>query len=287
MDVPAYTAPATLEDALRLKTEVGADARVIAGGTDLILKMRDRVYLPTLLIDLQNVSLDEISLGADSVDIGASVTQSQLLESADINSLYPALAEACREFAGPPIRNRGTVGGNIVNASPAADLIPPLMVYDARVELASSSSTREVALAEFFEGPGKTIIAPHEILTKVRLPKLKSATAATFIKLGQRRSMAISMVSVATRLTLDGNGLLSDARIVMGSVAPTPLRARAAEKSLIGFSPSDELLERAANEASEEATPISDVRASESYRNNMTAVLVQRALLANISELVK
>ena len=147
MDVPEYTAPPTLEDALRLKTEVGADARVIAGGTDLILKMRDRVYLPTLLIDLQNVSLDEISLGADSVDIGASVTQSQLLESADINSLYPALAEACREFAGPPIRNRGTVGGNIVNASPAADLIPPLMVYDARVELASSSSTREVALA--------------------------------------------------------------------------------------------------------------------------------------------
>ena len=287
MDVPAYTAPATLEDALRLKTVVGADARVIAGGTDLILKMRDRVYLPTLLIDLQNVSLDEISLGADSVDIGASVTQSQLLESADINSLYPALAEACREFAGPPIRNRGTVGGNIVNASPAADLIPPLMVYDARVELASSSSTREVALAEFFGGPGNTIIAPHEILTKVRLPKLPSATAATFIKLGQRRSMAISMVSVATRLTLDGNGLLSDARIVMGSVAPTPLRARAAEKSLIGFSPSDELLERAANEASEEATPISDVRASESYRNNMTAVLVQRALLANLSELVK
>ena len=132
----------------------------------------------------------------------------------------------------------------------------------------------------------RILVVDDEVELRTLLRKVLTRQGHDIIE-AENGSMAISMVSVATRLTLDGNGLLNDARIVMGSVAPTPLRARAAEKSLIGFSPSDELLERAANEASEEATPISDVRASESYRNNMTAVMVQRALLANLSELVK
>ena len=287
MDVPAYTAPLTLEDALRLKKELGTDARVIAGGTDLILKMRDEVYSPRQLIDLQKLSLDSISLEPDHVAIGPSVTHSRLLASADVNELYPALVEACREFAGPPIRNRGTIGGNIVNASPAADLVPPLMAYDACVVLTSFGNAREVALGDFFEGPGQTVMAPDEILTEVRLARSPPATAATFIKLGQRRSMAISMVSVATRLTLDDKGLLSEARIVLGSVAPTPIHARAAEKSLAGNAPSNELLSRAATEAVNEAAPISDVRASEAYRKNMIEVLVRRALLANLADLGK
>jgi len=287
MDVPAYKAPLTLEDALRLKKELGTDARVIAGGTDLILKMRDEVYSPRQLIDLQNLSLDSISIEPDHVAIGSSVTLSRLLASADINELYPALAEACREFAGPPIRNRGTIGGNIVNASPAADLVPPLMAYDACVVLTSFGNTREVALADFFEGPGQTVMAPDEILTEVRLARPLPATAATFIKLGQRRSMAISMVSVATRLTLDEKGLVCEARIVLGSVAPTPIHARAVEKSLAGNAPSNELLRRAATDAVHEAAPISDVRASEAYRKNMTTVLVRRALLANLADLRK
>ena len=287
MDVPAYIAPATLEDALRIKSEAGADARIIAGGTDLILKMRDQVYSPTLLIDLQNIALNRISVSTDFVCIGANTTHSQLLASADIASQYPAIAQACREFAGPPIRNRGTVGGNIVNASPAADLVPPLMAYDSSVLLTSSSGVREVALADFFEGPGQTVMAQDEILTEVRLAKMPPATASTFIKLGQRRSMAISMVSVATRLTLDDKGKLSDARIVLGSVAPTPIHARTAEKTLAGEVPSHELLGRAATEAGDDATPISDVRASEAYRKNMTEVLVRRALLANFADLRK
>jgi len=285
MDVPAYIAPATLKDALRLKSEAGAHARVIAGGTDLILKMRDQALSPDLLIDLQNISLDTIALETDHIAIGASVTHSQLLASPDINSLYPALIEACREFAGPPIRNRGTIGGNIVNASPAADLVPSLVAYDAHIQLASSSDVREVALAEFFVGPGQTIMAPNEILTEIRLAIMPPASATTFIKLGQRRSMAISMVSVATRLTIDDEGSFSDVRIVLGSVAPTPVRARAAEELLTGVAPSKELLERAAVKAGAEVTPISDVRASDSYRNNMVEVLVQRALRANLEEL--
>jgi carbon-monoxide dehydrogenase medium subunit len=285
MDAPEYTAPTTLEDALRIKKELGADARVIAGGTDLILKMRDKIFAPAMLIDLRRISLDTISLTSDAMRLGAYVTQSQLLASADILKMYPALAEACREFAGPPIRNRGTLGGNIVNASPGADLLPPLLAYDASVVLASSGTDRELPLTEFFTGPGQTIMTPDEILTEIRMPVMPSRTASAFIKLGQRRSMAIALVSVATRLTLDEKGVISDARIVLGAVAPTPIRAQAAEKVLTSNPLSDELIEQAAREAQDTAKPISDVRAHEPYRKDMTEVLVRRALVAARDEL--
>ncbi len=285
MDAPEYTAPTTLEDALRIKKEVGADARVIAGGTDLILKMRDKVFSPTMLIDLRRISLDSISLTNDVMNLGACVTQSQLLASADILKMYPALCAACREFAGPPIRNRGTLGGNIVNASPGADLLPPLLAYDASVVLASSGTERELPLTEFFTGPGQTIMAPEEILTEIRMPVMPSRTASAFIKLGQRRSMAIALVSVAARLTLDEKGVISVARIVLGAVAPTPIRAHAAETVLTGSRLSDKLIEQAARQAQDAAKPISDVRAHEPYRKDMTEVLVRRALAAARDEL--
>ncbi len=285
MDVPEYTAPTTLEDALRIKKEVGADARVIAGGTDLILKMRDKVFAPAVLIDLRRTSLDSISLANDVMRLGAYVTQSQLLTSADILKMYPALCDACREFAGPPIRNRGTLGGNIVNASPGADLLPPLLAYDASVVLASTGTERELPLTEFFTGPGQTIMAPDEILTEIRMPVMPSRTASAFIKLGQRRSMAIALVSVAARLTLDEKGVISDARIALGAVAPTPIRAHEAETVLTGSRLSDELIEQAARQAQDTAKPISDVRAREPYRKDMTEVLVRRALVATRDEL--
>lgn len=285
MSIPDYLAPTTLSRALQLKKQRGADARVIAGGTDLILKMRDKVFSPTMLIDLRRISLDSISLTNDVMRLGAYVTQSQLLASADILKMYPALCAACREFAGPPIRNRGTLGGNIVNASPGADLLPPLLAYDASVVLASSGTERELPLTEFFTGPGQTIMAPEEILTEIRMPVMPSRTASAFIKLGQRRSMAIALVSVAARLTLDEKGVISVARIVLGAVAPTPIRAHAAETVLTGGRLSDEMIAQAAHEAQDAAKPISDVRAHEPYRKDMTEVLVRRALVAARDEL--
>ncbi len=280
-----YTAPATLEEALRIKKERGANARVIAGGTDLILRMRDKVFSPALLIDLRRTPLDTISLTTDEMRLGAYVDLSQVLASADIARMFSALPSACREFAGPPIRNRGTLGGNIVNASPAADLVPPLMAYDASIVLSSAGGDRVLPLAEFFVGPGQSVIEPEEILTEIRLPVMSSITAAIFIKLGQRRSMAISQVNLTTRLTLDELGTVSDARIVLGAVAPTPIRAFAAEGILTGNRPSDELIERAASQAGQDLTPISDVRASRAYRERMTEVLVRRALRATRDEL--
>ena len=285
MNVLDYTAPATLEEALSIKEQRGADARVIAGGTDLILRMRDKVLSPALLIDLRRISLDTISLTTDEMRLGAYVDMSQVIANADIARMFPALPSACREFAGPPLHTRRTQGGNIVNASPAADLVPPLIAYDASIVLTSAGGGRVLPLAEFFIGPGESIIEPEEILTEIRLPVMPALTAAIFIKLGQRRSMAISQVNLTTRLTLDESATVSDARIVLGALAPTPIRALAAEGILTGNRLSDELLERAAGQARQEITPISDVRASRAYREQMTEVLVRRALRATRNEL--
>jgi len=285
MTSPEYTAPANLADALRVKKELGADARVIAGGTDLILRMRDAVLAPSLLIDLRHISLNRIEISNDAMRLGAFVSLSQLLESTDIEKYFPALPAACREFAGPPIRNRGTLGGNIVNASPAADLVPPLIAYDASISLQSSNGDRVLPLADFFTGPGQSVIKPDEILTEISLPLLPPSSAATFLKLGQRRSMAISQVNLTTRLTVDESGLAREARIVLGAVAPVPMRAVAAEEILLGKELTDESIGAAAAKAREEVTPISDVRASLAYRLEMTEVLVRRALNATRDQL--
>jgi carbon-monoxide dehydrogenase medium subunit len=227
-----YTAPESLEHALSVKAAHGAEARIIAGGTDLILRMRDGVFSPELLIDLRRLPLAAIAHGGEGVRYGACVTLSQILADERTATLYPALVEACRHFAGPPIRNRATLGGNIVNASPAADLVPPLMAYDADIVLASSSGSRVLPLAGFFTGPGQTVMEANEILTQIRLPPMPDETAAIFIKLGQRRSMAISIVNVAARLSMNGAAVVGEARIVLGAVAPTPLRAMTAEAVL-------------------------------------------------------
>jgi carbon-monoxide dehydrogenase medium subunit len=285
MSIPEYVAPDSLDDALRIKKEHGADARVIAGGTDLILRMRDRVLSPSLLIDLRRTALDGITKNNDGLNLGAFVSLSQVMESDYIQDHFPALPAACREFAGPPIRNRGTLGGNIANASPAADLVPPLIAYDADIVLTSSGGDRVLQLADFFTGPGQSVMAADEILTEIRLPNMPEYSAATFIKLGQRRSMAISQVNLTTRLSVDESGAVSESRIVLGSVAPLPMRAVAAEEILLGKKLADRVFREAAAKAREEVTPISDVRASMSYRLEMTEVLVRRALLATSKQL--
>jgi carbon-monoxide dehydrogenase medium subunit len=279
MNSPDYTAPAGLAEALEIKKSLGDRARVIAGGTDLVLRMRDAVLSPSMLIDLRRLSLDGIDITDDVMRLGAFVSLSQVLESDDIGKYFPALPAACREFAGPPIRNRGTLGGNIVNASPAADLVPPLIAYDASILLQSVNGERVLPLVDFFTGPGESVIAADEILTEIRLPLMPASSAATFIKLGQRRSMAISQVNLATRLSVDESAVVSEARIVLGAVAPVPMRAKLAEEVLTGNELTQDLIGEAAAKARGEVTPITDVRASLDYRLEMTEVLVRRALL--------
>lgn len=278
MNEPQYSTPATLEEVLRIKEQYGADARVVAGGTDLILRMRDRILYPAVLLDLRHLSLDRISVRPGEISIGASVTHADLMANADIVRQLPALVEACKWFAGPPIRNRATVAGNIVNASPAADLVPPLVAYDASVVLMSSSGRRVVALSEFFTAPGRTVLKADEILHEVVVPRPPEDTVVTFTKLGQRQSMAISTVNISTRITLGPDGRVSSARIVIGSVAPTVFRALAAEAVLNAEAPSVERIAEAARSAGREISPISDVRSTAHYRRRVTEALVRRAL---------
>jgi len=280
MNKPDYLAPETLSEALETLGQQAEGVHIIAGGTDLVPRMRSRVVAPDLLVDLRLLNLDGIEMTADGIRIGASTTHTGILESDLLAEYCPAICEAAADIAGPPIRNRGTVGGNLVNASPAADLAPPLLVYDALVILEKTKSKREIPLVDFFSGPGQTVLAPGELLTEIQLPLTPTNTTSKFIKLGKRKAMAVAVVSVAARLTLDEAGKISQARIALGSVAPTPIRARKAETALDGQSPGVELFTEAAQIAKTESSPISDIRASGDYRKKMVAVLTRRALEA-------
>ena len=285
MSLPDYIAPDTMDEVLRLKHQHGHDARIIAGGTDLILRMRDNILSPGLLIDLRHTSPDQISSTPQELTFGASVTTAQILIHTDVAEQFPALVEACRHFAGPPIRNRATLGGNLVNASPAADLIPPLLAYDASITLASTSGERKLKLRDFFTGPGQTVMQADELLTAVHLPLLSPNSQTTFIKLGHRRSMAIAVVSVCVHVTQGTDNTIADARIALGAVAPTVVRMPAAEALLNGHQLDSRVIAAAAQQAAEDVSPITDVRASRQYRQRMVEVLVRRALTTNLNKL--
>jgi CO/xanthine dehydrogenase FAD-binding subunit len=280
MNKPDYLAPQTLDEAFEALGKQPEGAQIIAGGTDMIPRMRAKMVAPSLLVDLRLLGLDGIEADWNGFRIGASSTHTSILESDLLAEHCPALVEAVKDIAGPPVRNRGTVGGNLVNASPAADLAPPLLVYDSIAVVAKANAEREVPLAKFFTGPGQTVLASDEILTEIRIPAIPQNTASKFIKLGKRKAMAIAVVSVAARLTLDEAGIITQARIGMGSVAPMPIRAFNAEAMLKGQMPSEELFVEAGQAASSESSPISDLRASGDYRKKMVAVLTRRGLVA-------
>lgn len=285
MDKFDYIAPKTLDEALEVLSEKQPDIAVIAGGTDLIPRIRRRDTRPEVVLDLRLLPLKEIRTDGISVQIGACVTHSQVIDSGLLAEQLPALVDACTQMAGPPVRNRGTLGGNLITASPAADSAPPLLVYDAEVVLLSTAGERVVPLHEFFTGPGANAKRQEELMTEIRVPIPNKPTAAAFIKLGKRRAMAISVVSVAARVSLDDGGAVQDARLAFGSVAPTPLRSPEAEGALEGKVLSKEGIAEAALLAREAASPIDDLRASAWYRSKMVGVLTRRALEAVWEEL--
>jgi CO/xanthine dehydrogenase FAD-binding subunit len=274
-----YVAPETLDAALEA-LERSEGAAIIAGGTDLLTRRRAGLIQPDLLIDLKSLGLSYIKPVENHISIGAYTTFSQMIASRLLAEHFPALVDACREIAAIPIRNRATLGGNLANGSPAADAAPPLLVYDAEAVLVKRGSQRVVPLEGFFSGPGQTVKERNEILTEVRIPLLPPRAASRFIKIGKRRAMAVAIASVAALVVLEEDGNVPKVRIALGSAAPTPLRARKAEGVLEGSLLSDELIATAARKARDEATPISDIRASADYRSKMVEVLVWRALKA-------
>lgn len=273
-----YIAPENVTEALDLMSEYAQTASVLAGGTDVIPRLRAGTLKPGYLIDLRKLPIDHLEIEGNRVRLGARLTQADVLASSDILTLFPALGEACQVMAGPSIRNRATLGGNIVNASPAADCVPPLLIYDAEVVLEKVTSQRVVPLDEFFLGPGETVIQAEELLTEIRIPIPHVGTGSKFIKVGVRNAMAIAVASVAIRLSFNGDMKIQKARIALGSVAPTPIRAYSAETLLEGERPTELLFKLAANEAEASASPISDLRANKDYRKRMVNVLVKRCL---------
>jgi CO/xanthine dehydrogenase FAD-binding subunit len=269
--------PQTLDEALSLLSDPGGQP--IAGGTDLIPVMQAGRLHPRRVMDLSRLSALRGVAQDDGgvVRIGALTTHAQLEALAWLWERATVLAESARSVGGVQTRQRGTVGGNLVHASPAADVALALLALEAQVTLRSLRGTRRVRLKEFLTGPGQTVRHDDELLTEVTFALPDLASGSAFFKLGKRSAMVIAVVSVAAVITL-AEGLIRDARIALGSVAPTVVRASQAEAMLRGRTP-DELLFRQAGEiARQEAQPIDDFRASAEYRRRMVAVLTRRAL---------
>ncbi len=276
-----YHEPSTLEELLRLMSELGGNARLLAGGTDLLVKMKLKVDRPAHVISISRVpGLDQIiPRNGHAVTIGPAVSAADLARHELIRDRFTPLAVAAGRLGAPTIRNRATIGGNLVNARPAADFPPACMVLDTQLKLKSASGERDVSVNEFFRGPGETVIEPHELLVSLHMETPPPWTGGAYIKLGARKALEISMVNVATLLTLESpDGPIVDARIALGAVAPTPVRAYAAEQLLIGEHPSDELFQRAGEVGVGLCSPITDHRGTMEYRCMMIEVLTKRAL---------
>ena len=279
-----YYLPTDASAALRLLAEYGPDARLIAGGTDLLIELERGRRRATTLIDISRLpQTDHIVVGNGTLRLGARVTHSQAAATPAVAAHAFPLARACWEVGAPQIRNRGTIVGNLVTASPANDTITPLWALDARLTLTSVRGARELSFPEFFQGVRQTALAPDEMVTEVVVPLLPPRARGVFVKLGLRRAQAISLVNVAAIVelderTVDGAPRVARARLALGAVAPTIVRAQEAEDLLRGAPLSDAMIEAAAEAAARAAQPIDDVRASAEYRRQMVRVLTRRAL---------
>jgi carbon-monoxide dehydrogenase medium subunit len=272
-----YYEPTSLAEAVDLGTRFGGDGRFLAGGTDLIIQMRRGKVAPRHVISLHRVpGLDGI-VANGSVTLGALATHRAIERFPGFQGRLRALVEGAEVIGGHQVRNVATVGGNIANASPAADVVPVLLTLDAVVTCAGPGGERTLSLDDFLLGPGHTARRAGELLTSVRFPAPARDTATAFLKAGRRRAMEISVVCVAARITLDGERC-REARIALGAVAPTTWRAPEAEHALEGRVLTPELLREAGRLAAGGCRPISDVRASARYRQHLVETLVPRAL---------
>ena len=259
------------------QTEPGAS--VYAGGTDLLVQMRSAAVNPPSLICLERIEdLRGIGEEGDFIRIGAGVTHAQLLESALVRQHLPVLVQALEVLGSPPIRNMGTIGGNICTASPAGDTLPPLYALDAEVELRRQEGGRRMALKDFIVGPGQTRIDQGEVLAEVWVPKADAYTLQHYEKVGQRRALAISIASLAALVCFSSAGLVEKVRLAWGSVGPTIVTCLAAEQALVGEKLTLTRLQQAAALVRQTVAPISDVRADAAYRRTLAGNLLLRLL---------
>ena len=271
----------TLEEAFRLLDQYPDKARILAGGTDLLVKIRHSILSPELLIDIKEIpGLDEIRYDpAAGLQIGALASIHRLETSAVIKEKYGVIAQAAGSLASLQVRTRATLGGNLCNVSPHGDMAPCLLSLGAKVKIAGKKEDRLVPLEEFFVGPGITDLRPGEILAAVQLPLPLPFTGCTYIKHTIRKAMDLAVVGVAVALSADSERVkCREVKIALGAVGPIPLRAKRAENRLRGQKLDDFSISEVSRIASEEVQPISDIRASGEYRREMVRVITERAL---------
>lgn len=275
-----YERPADLAEALELLADLGTNARVLAGGTDLLLEMQRRQRTDfSVLVDITGVGgLNRIFVEGEKIHVGPLVTHAQAVASQTIVESALPLAQACWEVGSPQLRNRSTIAGNLVTASPANDTISALWALNASVELSSMRGIRTVPLREFYLGVRKTVMEPDELVTNVSFPAMSEDASGVFVKLGLRKAQAISVVHAAIVVHRNGEGDVTAASIALGSVAPTIVSASAAEESLLGKPLGAETIATAAAAAAAEVEPIDDLRATADYRSATVEVVVARGL---------
>ena len=274
-----YHEPATLDEAIALLRRFEGQASMLAGGTDLLVQIREHVRQPAQVINIKKIlGLDELDYDPQQgLRIGALTTTRAVETSALVREKYAGLAQAVTHFASIQVRYRATVVGNVCRASPSADTLPPLIADGASIEVRGAGGTRTLALEDFFVGPGRTRLGADEIAVRLHVPPPLPHTGKVYLKHGRRVEMELATVGVAVALTRDGDRC-RDLRIVLAAVAPTPLRVPGAEALLRGQAPDAALLEAVAQRATEEARPIGDVRGSADYRRRMVGVLTRRAI---------
>jgi carbon-monoxide dehydrogenase medium subunit len=272
-----YIEPKTLEEALKMLSDFGHKGVVLAGGTDLLIAMKRRRVNPQYVVNIKSIpDLDYIQYHHEAgLRIGAVTTHSAIADSPVIMDKFSLLATACNKIGTPQVRNMGTIGGNICKAGPSQDTPPALLVLDARVRLVSLNGNRIVPMDEFFVGPFKTVLQETELLTDIQIPNPSPVSAGCYKWVTKTVVVDETLVGVAVLMTLgSADGVCADIKIALGSVAPTPMRARRAEEVLRGKRIDDRLIEQAAQVAAEETKP----RSRADYRRKMTTALVREAI---------
>lgn len=283
-----YIAAQSLDEASNLLVELGPTARIMAGATDLVIPMKDHAVKPEpeYLIDIKKLpDLNQLEYSEEEgLKIGALTTLRTVEHSPLVKQVNPAVAVAAKSIASTQIRAKGTMVGNICNASPSCDSGPIVLASDARILYHGQDGDREMKAGEFFKGVKKTALEPGEIVTAIVFPPLKKNQKAVYIKHSVRKAMDLAIVGVAVVITVE-NGICTDARIAVGAVAATPIRTPKSETFLIGKKLTDEVIEEAAQLTMESCSPISDIRASKEYRSAMVKVFTKRAIKKALEEM--
>ena len=275
-----YFAPQKTEEALKILFKYEKEIKVIAGGTDLLIQYYDRLYEINGWLDLKNIKeLKEIRIHQNQMEIGAMVTHAQLEKSEDIKKYFPVLSKAAADIGSPQIRNRGTIGGNIVNASPAGDLLSPLMAYDAQFKLLSLQEEVVISAEGFFTGPKKTILEPAQLLTQIILPLPSERTYGSWIKIGKRKALIIATIALALVVEMaKDNKTVKDVRTCLGSVAPTPIEIKEIREKTVGKNFSQLDFNQLGQIVEDKISPIDDIRGTKEYRKDVAKEIMINAL---------